>query len=85
MEPVLELTVPFVEGAAAIVFVFSFFGFFASRFPRCSPLAISASPRVGRSVTPAEGERNIEVPLKLLSFGMDLRVAAFSRLDPYSG
>jgi hypothetical protein len=27
-----------------MVFVFSFFDFFASRLPRCSPLAMSASP-----------------------------------------
>jgi hypothetical protein len=30
----------FMLGAAAIVFAFSFFGFFFSRFPRCSPLAM---------------------------------------------
>ncbi len=47
LDTVIEATVPFVEGAAAIVFVFSFFGFFASRLPRCSPLAMSASPDVG--------------------------------------
>ena len=44
LDAVIEPTVPFVEGAAAIVFVFSFFGFFASRLPRCSPLAIAAPP-----------------------------------------
>jgi hypothetical protein len=36
--------VPFWLGAAAMVFIFSFFGFFASRLPRCSPLAMSMSP-----------------------------------------
>jgi hypothetical protein len=41
LDAVLELTVPFVEGAAAIVLGFSFLGFFASRLPRCSPLAIA--------------------------------------------
>ncbi len=55
LDPVLELTVPFVEGAAAIVFVFSFFGFFASRLPRCSPLAILASPRVGQECNTCRG------------------------------
>lgn len=30
-------------GAAAITFGFSFFGFFFSRLPRCSPLAIIRS------------------------------------------
>ena len=39
--PVLEPMVPFWEAAAAIVFGFSFLGFFASRLPRCSPLAIA--------------------------------------------
>lgn len=33
-------------GAAAMVFIFSFLGFFASRLPRCSPLAISTSPGI---------------------------------------
>jgi hypothetical protein len=42
LEPVLEPDEPLVEGAAAIVFGFSFFGFLASRLPRCSPLGISA-------------------------------------------
>src|SRR5687767_14730693 len=41
LDPIVEAVVPFVEGAAAIVFCFSFFGFFASRLPRCSPLAMS--------------------------------------------
>jgi hypothetical protein len=44
LDPVLGLTDPFVEGAAAMVFGFAAFGFLASRFPRCSPFAISASP-----------------------------------------
>jgi hypothetical protein len=35
------LAAPFVDGAAAIVFAFSFFGFFVSRLPRCSPLGIT--------------------------------------------
>ncbi|MEJ1936316.1 hypothetical protein WDZ92_39490, partial [Nostoc sp. NIES-2111] len=41
---------PFVEGAAAIVFGFSFLGFLASRLPRCSPFAMWSSglPRVRR-------------------------------------
>ncbi len=46
LDPVLESTAapndPFVEGAAAMVLGFSFLGFFASRFPRCSPLAIAS-------------------------------------------
>jgi hypothetical protein len=33
------------EAAAAIVFGFSFLGFFASRLPRFSPLAIASLPR----------------------------------------
>jgi hypothetical protein len=32
-----------MEGAAAIVFGFSFLGFFASRLPRCSPLGMRRS------------------------------------------
>jgi hypothetical protein len=32
------------EAAAAIVFGFSFFGFFASRLPRFSPLAVASLP-----------------------------------------
>jgi hypothetical protein len=32
-----------MDGAAAIVFGFSFLGFFASRFPRCSLFGMSAS------------------------------------------
>ena len=40
----IEATVPFVEGAAALSFGFSFFGFLASRLPRWSPLAMSVSP-----------------------------------------
>jgi hypothetical protein len=32
-----------MEGAAAIVFGFSFLGFFASRLPRCSPLGMRPS------------------------------------------
>ena len=35
---------PFCEGAAATVFGFSFFGFFASRLPFCSPFAITIAP-----------------------------------------
>src|ERR1700759_3911817 len=35
---------PFWLGAAAIVFIFSFFGFLASRLPLCSPLAMSTPP-----------------------------------------
>jgi len=34
-------TDPFVEGAAAVVLGFSFLGFFASRFPRCSRCAMT--------------------------------------------
>jgi hypothetical protein len=34
---------PFMLGAAAITFAFSFFGFLVSRFPRCSPLAMDQS------------------------------------------
>jgi hypothetical protein len=59
LDPVLELTDPFVEGAAALVFGFAAFGFLASRFPRCSPFAISASPGLvleGNTCRPA-GER----------------------------
>ncbi len=47
MDPALEPAVPLVEGAAAIVFGFSFFGFLASRLPRCSLLGMSAPPRLG--------------------------------------
>jgi hypothetical protein len=32
---------PFMLGAAALTLDFSFFGFFASRFPRCSRLAMA--------------------------------------------
>lgn len=39
----LDPAVPFIEGAAAIVFGFSFLGFFASRLPRCSPLGMCRS------------------------------------------
>ena len=39
--PPLDPAVPFTEGAAAIVFGFSFFGFLASRLPRCSPFGMS--------------------------------------------
>jgi hypothetical protein len=35
--------VPFWLGAAAIVLIFSFFGFFASRLPFCSRLAMTFS------------------------------------------
>ena len=35
--------VPFWLGAAAIVFIFSFLGFFFSRLLLCSPLAMSSS------------------------------------------
>jgi hypothetical protein len=38
-------------GAAAIVLIFSFLGFLASRFPLCSPLAISIS--FGWMLTPS--------------------------------
>jgi len=41
---------PFCDGAAATVFGFSFFGFFASRFPFCSPLAMTDRSR-GNVVT----------------------------------
>lgn len=34
---------PFILGAAAIDLGFSFFGFFFSRLPRCSPLAMALS------------------------------------------
>lgn len=34
---------PFWLGAAAIVLIFFFFGFFSSRLPLCSPLAMSPS------------------------------------------
>src|SRR5215211_3157138 len=44
LELAIEATVPFVEGAAALSFGFSFFGFLASRLPRCSPLAMVVSP-----------------------------------------
>ena len=48
----VAVSVPvFWLGAAAIVFSFSFFGFLASRFPFCSPLAISIS--FGLMVTPS--------------------------------
>lgn len=40
------------EGAAAMVLVFSFFGFFASRWPRGSPFAISAPADVGQDSLP---------------------------------
>jgi len=44
----LDFSIPgcirlFMLGAAAMVFGFSFFGFFFSRFPRCSPLAMVQS------------------------------------------
>jgi len=39
----LSWAIPFALGAAAITFGFSFFGFFFSRFPRCSPLAMVQS------------------------------------------
>jgi hypothetical protein len=44
LELLIAPTVPFWDAAAAIVFGFSFFGFFASRLPRCSPLAIACLP-----------------------------------------
>jgi hypothetical protein len=44
LDPPLDPAVPFMDGAAAVVFGFSFFGFFASRLPRCSPFGMSASP-----------------------------------------
>jgi hypothetical protein len=47
---VLEPAVPLIEGAAALVFGFSFFGFLASRLPRCSPLAMSTPPVMAWSV-----------------------------------
>ena len=37
-------------GAAAITLDFSFFGFLASRFPRCSPLAMVLSSGPGRAI-----------------------------------
>ncbi len=43
-DPPLEPAAPFWEGAAAMVFCFSFLGFLASRLPRCSPLAMPATP-----------------------------------------
>jgi hypothetical protein len=48
LEPTLgcRLPTPFWLGAAAIVLIFSFFGFFASRLLRCSPLAMAVSPWV---------------------------------------
>src|SRR6185437_3964423 len=44
-EPMLNLvdTIPFALGAAATIFGFSFFGFFASRLPCRSPLLIVPS------------------------------------------
>jgi hypothetical protein len=43
LDPEMEANVPFVGDAAALSFGFSFFGFLASRLPRCSPLAMSVS------------------------------------------
>jgi hypothetical protein len=43
-------TDPLVEGAAAVVLGFSFLGFFASRFPRCSPFGIALHSRQSASV-----------------------------------
>ena len=49
--PALEPVLPFIEGAAAMVFCFSFFGFLASRLPRCSPFRHDQL-RVPRTVPP---------------------------------
>src|SRR5260221_12737718 len=48
LEPTVGCRLPtlFWLGAAAIVLIFSFFGFFASRLLRCSPLAMAVSPYV---------------------------------------
>lgn len=46
-----ELMMPFVLGAAAIVFTFAAFGFLVSRLPRCSPLAMDRTP-VAWTATP---------------------------------
>jgi hypothetical protein len=43
---------PFWLGAAAIVLIFSFFGFFDSRFPFCSPLAMPFSLVERQATTP---------------------------------
>jgi len=43
---------PFWLGAAAIVLTFSFFGFFASRLPFCSPFAIPSSLVRWQAMTP---------------------------------
>jgi hypothetical protein len=70
LDPVLELTVPFVEGAAATVFGFTAFGFLASRFPRCSPFAISAPPSLApecntcRLLGERRGLQRILIPLE---------------------
>ena len=46
-EPKVGCQLPvFWLGAAAITLIFSFFGFLASRFPLCSPLAMSISPEL---------------------------------------
>src|SRR5581483_7057879 len=42
-------------GAAAMVLIFSFLGFLASRLPRCSPLAMPISLRLDDAVRPAIG------------------------------
>src|SRR5882757_2791673 len=44
--PGCRLPTLFWLGAAAIVLIFSFFGFFVSRLLRCSPLAMAVSPWV---------------------------------------
>src|SRR5688572_19193280 len=44
-KPDCRLPTPFWLGAAAMVLIFSFFGFLVSRLLRCSPLAMPASRR----------------------------------------
>ena len=53
---------PFKLEAAALTFCFSFFGFFASRFPRCSPLAMFSPPaRSGPDITLARTDASVTV------------------------
>lgn len=61
-----DRTSPFRLGAAAITFCFSFFGFFASRFPRCSLLAMvqSSDPAWALSLTLARTGASVAVPIR---------------------
>jgi hypothetical protein len=54
-------------GAAAIVLIFSFLGFLASRLLRCSPLAISISPLVRRQSPTFSGPTHCARPPSIRS------------------